>query len=210
MYLLFPRLKMRVSVLAIPALLLLLWCEGGISFLILISSALAHESGHLFAIKALGYRYGRIDILPMGALITVPEGISDDHEWKIAAAGPLASLLLGMLSGIAFLLVPILPFLFAMLVNLVIGLFNLLPIKRMDGGKALFCFLSSRQSCLDPNGRLINQEKQKKTERLCSVLSAASVMFFVFLAALCISASGFNLGAILLTAVLLVQLSDKS
>lgn len=208
MYLVFPRLKMRVSIFAIPALLLLLWCEGTTAFLILVLSASAHELGHLLAIKRLGYRYGRIDLLPMGALITLPEGIVDDHEWKIALAGPATSLLLAMISGLAFLFLPILPLLFAMLMNFVIGLFNLLPIKHMDGGKALFCFLASRQDCLCSDGRIID-EKQKKTERLCSVLSRASVMIFVFITAFCISATGFNLGAILLSSVLLAQLLGK-
>ena len=93
MFILFPRARVRVSAFALPVMLLLLWCEGAIPFLIIMLSALLHELGHLTAVFALGYKVRRVDILPLGALIVVPEGIPNRSNQKIALCGPLASLL---------------------------------------------------------------------------------------------------------------------
>ncbi len=211
MFLVLPRYKLRVSVFALPAMLLLYWCEGPLPFAILFVSALFHEIGHLTAIKYLGYKTRRIDILPMGALIVVPEGIPDDKEWKIAISGPLASLALALASGVLFALFPILPFLFSFVINIIIAFFNLLPIKHLDGGKALFCFLNSRKA-KNPIAESIApwESAEKKTERICSALSLLSVMFFVFISTLCVAITGFNLGAVLLLAVLIIQLTSNS
>ncbi len=210
MFLVFPRYKLRVSVFAIPAMLLLYWCEGPLPFTILFVSALFHEMGHLTAIKSLGYKTRRIDILPMGALIVVPEGIPDDKEWKIAISGPLASLGLALISGLLFAFIPFLPFLFSFVINIIIAFFNLLPIKHLDGGKALFCFLNSRKTNNRAAGSIAPWERaEKKTERVCSVLSGMAILFFVFLSALCVAITGFNFGAVLLLAVLVIQLTAK-
>ncbi len=209
MFLVFPRYKLRVSVFAVPSLILLYWCEGGLPFVILFLSALFHEIGHLAAIKYLGYQVRRIDLLPMGAVIVVPEGIPDNHEWKIAIWGPLVSLLLAFVSGVCFFLFPILPFLFSFVMNIIIAFFNLMPIKQLDGGKALFCFLVSRSSNRMHVDSASWEIKQKKTERICSVFSAVSVLVFVFIATMVVAVTGFNLGAVLLLIVLVLQLTAK-
>ena len=212
MFLVFPRYKLRVSVFAVPSLLLLYWCEGALPFMILFLSALCHEIGHLTAIKYLGYQVRRIDLLPMGAVIVVPEGIPDKHEWKIAISGPLASLSLAMVSGICFFFCPILPFLFSFVINIIIAFFNLMPVKQLDGGKALFCFLTSRNSNRISTVESVCsswEKQQKKTERICSAFSAVFVLFFVFTAATAVVVTGFNLGAVLLLVVLVLQLTGK-
>ncbi|MBE6692909.1 MAG: hypothetical protein E7586_06280 [Ruminococcaceae bacterium] len=208
MFLVFPRYKLRVSIFAIPAMILLYWCEGALPFMILLCSALVHEIGHLTAIKCLGYKIRRIDILPMGALIVVPEGIPDDKEWKIALSGPLASLILALISGLIFVFIPILPLFFAFVMNLIIAFFNLLPIKHLDGGKALFCLFRSRNT----KGIFLSvnwEEAQKKTVRLCTVFSNLSVLFFLLVATMFVAITGFNFGGILLLLTLALQLMPE-
>lgn len=205
MFILFPKFKLRVSVFSIPAAILLYWSEGGFPFAILLFSALLHELGHLSAVWILGYRVRRIDLLPMGALIVLPEGIPHEKEWKIAISGPLVSLLLAAVSAILFAVNPNLPMLYSVVINLVLALFNLLPIRLLDGGKALLCFLKARQLRKNPSSDLA----EKKTERICSVISNISLVAFAVIIALCLSAVGYNLGALLLSAVLLVQLTGK-
>lgn len=195
MFIVLPRLRMRISVFALPVMLMMLWCEGVVPFFILVFSAVVHEFGHLFAIYRLGYRIRRIDILPMGALIVVPEGIPDADEYNIAISGPLASLVLAALSCLWFVFSGTLPAFFSTFVNLTLALFNLMPIQKLDGGKALYSYLAS---------------KQIKTEPVCSALSIVSKLFFLILTAVFIAGTDFNLGVILLSAVLLIQLFEKS
>lgn len=191
MFIVFPRIRLRVSLFALPAYILMLWLEGIKPFSVMILSALVHELGHITAIRLCGYRLRRVDILPMGALIVCPEGIPNSDETKIALSGPLASLFLAFVGSLWFLKTREALALLATLINLVLGLFNLLPVQKLDGGKALFCFLS---------------DKTKKAERICSFASKFSVFIFFLLCLSFVILSNFNLGVIILSSALLVQL----
>lgn len=175
---------------------MLFWLEGFLPFSVMMLSALVHELGHIVAVRSLGYRLRRIDLLPMGALIVVPEGIPYNHEMIIALAGPASSLVCSLIFSIAFLLNGEPICLFGFLSNLVFSLFNLIPEKKLDGGKALYC-------CL------INKKSAETTENICSVATAVSKMLFVFVLSLCIVESGLNLGVALLSFSLLIQLFAK-
>ena len=196
MFIVFPKLRMRISVFALPSAILMLWLEGAVPFLILMLSAAIHELGHIAAIYLCGYRIRRFDILPMGALLVCPEGIPYDREMLIALSGPMASLACG---GIALAFA--LPFgctelLFAALINIVLAVFNLMPFKKLDGGKALCCYLMS-------------DNNKKTAERICSAASFFATLVFFAVLALFIIASDFNLGVMLLSAVLAVQLLSE-
>ena len=195
MFLVFPKFRLRISVFALPLTILMLWCEGFLPFSMLIISAAIHEIGHISAMRWLGYYIRRIDILPMGALIVCPEGIPYGDEYKIALAGPLSSLSFALVASILFLLNGSTLWFFLLLVNLVLGLFNLMPIKKLDGGKALSCFLLS---------------KEKSTEPICSVLSVMFKCLFIVLLPFVTVFSQFNLGVTLLSLSLAFQLlSDR-
>lgn len=169
----------------------MLWTEGALPFSVMLVSATLHELGHLSALRYLGYRVRRIDILPMGALIEVPEGIPDRDEFVIAVAGPLASLIAACAAMVCFAVVGSAIALFAAVVNCVLGLFNLLPVRKLDGGKALCCFLAYKN--------------KKGGERICSAASVAATTVFVTFAAVCVILSDYNLGVIVLSAALLWQ-----
>lgn len=196
MFIVFPRMRLRLSVLALPSFLLMLWLEGLMPFCLMLFSAAFHELGHLAALRQCGRRARRIDILPMGALIVCPEGISDRDEALIALAGPLFSLFLFALSAIGYLIFGTVFFLFAAVINLVLAVFNLLPERKLDGGKALYCFLLS----------ITNKET---TEQICTVASFASTAVLSAVMLYCIFNSGFNAGVMLLSGALLLQLTEK-
>lgn len=104
-------------------------------------ACLLHELGHLCAIHLMGGRVAAFRLSVIGAEM-IPTHVrlfSYREELLIAAAGPLASLLIalvaaslaggvGQFEGSAFL--------FAGL-NLAVGVFNLLPIGPLDGGRIL-------------------------------------------------------------------------
>ncbi len=194
MFIVFPRLRMRISVFALPIYLLMLWLEGATPFILVLFSAFAHELGHLFAMKALGYNIRRLDILPMGALIVCPEGIPYRHDGIIALAGPLISLVCASVFWVWFSINGSEYALYGGVINLTLGLFNLMPIKKLDGGKALYCFLAN---------------KKAEAERLCSFASAFGFVLFASFLLCCICISGYNFGVILLSVALVFQLLEK-
>ncbi len=95
------------------------------------AAACVHELGHLLAIRLLGADARKIQVGPTGAKIhtcfTAPW-----REFLCAAAGPTASLLL-LLAAKLFPRIALCGF--------VQGLYNLLPIYPLDGGRMLFCVL---------------------------------------------------------------------
>lgn len=165
-------------------------------FCLMLFSAAFHELGHLAALKQCGRRARRIDILPMGALIVCPEGISDLDEALIALAGPLFSLALFAFFSVGYLIFGSVFCLFAAIINLVLAVFNLLPERKLDGGKALYCFLLSRTN-------------KETTEQICSVASFAATAVLVSAVLYFIIVSGFNAGVLLLSGTLLLQLTSK-
>lgn len=196
MYIVFPRMRLRLSVLALPSFLLMLWLEGLMPFCLMLFSAAFHELGHLAALRQCGRRARRIDILPMGALIVCPEGIADRDEALIALAGPLFSLFLFALSAVGYLIFGKVFLLFAAVINLVLAVFNLMPERKLDGGKALFCFLLCRTN-------------KETAEQICSVASLAATAVLSAVMLYCIYHSGFNAGVMLLCGALLLQLTTK-
>lgn len=194
MFIVFPRIRLRVSVFAIPIFLLMLWLEGLEAFIVIMLSAAVHELGHLFMIKRLGYRIRRFDLMPMGAVIVVPEGIPDNDEFKIALSGPFSSLIMLFLSAVCFCVFYNAVALLAVLINLVLSLFNLLPIKKLDGGKALWCYLS---------------DKQKNAERICSAASLCAKIVFLIVSFALYYLSECNFGVLILLFSLNIQLLGK-
>ena len=110
------------------ALLLLLPLDWLIAALL---AAAVHELGHLAAIRAYGSRPEFLSVGGFGAQIhTGP--LDNRAEFFCAAAGPAASLCL--LSLCRF-------FPKLALCGAVQGMFNLIPVHPMDGGRILCCFL---------------------------------------------------------------------
>ena len=94
-------------------------------------AAAVHELGHLAAVYALGERVEFLSIGGFGARIhTGP--LENRAEFLCAAAGPAASLFLLCLCRF---------FPKTALCGLVQGMFNLIPVYPMDGGRMLLCIL---------------------------------------------------------------------
>lgn len=195
MYILFPRLRLRVSAFALPGALLLIYCEGLLPFCILFLSCLLHEFGHLAALCICKCRYRRMDILPMGALIICPEGMPYKKELAVALAGPAASAL-GCAAALAFFAAfGSVSALYAFAVGAVLCLFNLMPAKRLDGGKALLNYL------------LMHKEKDT-AERICSAVSSVVFVLLFALAAAVYFALDGNAGVMLMLTLLLLGAAE--
>ncbi|HUG15848.1 MAG TPA: site-2 protease family protein [Thermomicrobiales bacterium] len=111
-------------------------------------SLLTHELAHVWVARRVGGRVIRIEPYMFGALTddSYPPD-SPRSEASVAAAGPLASLALGIALGVAWLLtrdagrIVSLSVGFVALMNLTLGVANLLPAFPFDGGRLLRAFV---------------------------------------------------------------------
>ena len=95
-----------------------------------------HEVGHYSAIRFLGGDIRLIRLTAVGGEMGLARPLGYCQEGIAALAGPGVNLLLAaFLSQLGW------GYTFAG-INLMLGCFNLMPISRLDGGRALFCTLA--------------------------------------------------------------------
>ncbi len=108
-----------------------------------------HEIAHSVTAKRNGIGVKRIVLYPLGggSLIDMNK-VTPDLEFRISAVGPLSNIFMG---GILGLVVIFLPFGYLrsfvqllFLVNILLGVLNIVPAFPLDGGRILRSFLQSR------------------------------------------------------------------
>ncbi|MCK9461494.1 MAG: site-2 protease family protein [Proteobacteria bacterium] len=123
---------------------------------LLFGSVVAHELGHALVARRFGVRTEDIVLLPIGGvarIVNLPK--RPVHEIAIAAAGPAVSIALAT-AAYVLLLVPSLfmsPVAVAaasvfIKMNVILGLFNLVPALPMDGGRVLRGLLALKRDYL--------------------------------------------------------------
>jgi Zn-dependent protease len=140
-------IRLRASFLALLAFVFL--TAGGLvgvfAVLLTFGSVVLHELGHALVARHVGVRIAAIDLHFLGgAAHMIDQPRTPRDEIAIAIAGPLVSLALAGL-GLGLGAVTNVP-VFAWLgwVNLVLGVFNLIPALPMDGGRVLRAGLEPR------------------------------------------------------------------
>lgn len=114
--------------------------------LTLFGIVLIHEMGHVAAIRGFGWRLKIVRLLPFGGVAEVEE-LGNVPAWEeliVAIAGPLQHI---WMIGLALLMKACGVFDpvwwdYFIQANLMLGLFNLLPILPLDGGKVMQCAVS--------------------------------------------------------------------
>ena len=103
-----------------------------------LGAAAIHELGHWLVLRHWGVQTACLRLTVFGAeMISVSAGLSYGKELAAVLAGPLANLLWGLL--LAWLGGP---WLVPAGANLVLCAFNLLPVRPLDGGRALELLVS--------------------------------------------------------------------
>lgn len=104
-----------------------------------------HEMAHSLAALNLGIKVAEIEILPFGGQAQIEDftGLNPGKEISLALAGPAMSLLL---AGLFYFLQAYLSWdmQFFININLLLGLFNLLPALPLDGGRVFRALISPR------------------------------------------------------------------
>jgi Zn-dependent protease/CBS domain-containing protein len=118
------------------------WILGAITAVLLFASVLIHELAHSFVALARGLQAKSITLFIFGGVSNLSgEAKKPSTEFLVAIVGPLTSF---ALAGIAFVLGStfnqphwdlVISYLF--LINLVLGIFNLVPGFPLDGGRVL-------------------------------------------------------------------------
>lgn len=136
------------------------WIIGIIGAIIMFLSVLIHEIAHSILAQRYGIKVREIVLFVFGGVSDISEELRDyKKELKMAAAGPIMSLILAGFFGLAWLLVSsvlpigetsarnfIIPILYyGTLLNTMLGMFNLIPAFPSDGGRILRAFLVRRR-----------------------------------------------------------------
>jgi Zn-dependent protease/CBS domain-containing protein len=129
------------------------WLMGVVSALLLFLSVLLHELAHSVVAKKGELKVDKIVLFLFGGVSQIAEEPkSAKEEFQMAFAGPLISFILAGIFGIIWLFI-LLPLKFQVLssvfgylaiINLILGLFNLLPGFPLDGGRILRAYWWNR------------------------------------------------------------------
>lgn len=119
------------------------WAKGLVASLLFFVSILLHELGHALVARRFGLRTQSITLFVFGGVARLEKDPEDGRsEFWMAVAGPVVSVALAGL----FFLASSLPALgpssqavsrYLAFINLVVGLFNLIPAFPLDGGRIL-------------------------------------------------------------------------
>jgi Zn-dependent protease/predicted transcriptional regulator len=119
------------------------WLLGLVTSLLFFGSVLAHELGHAVTAIRNGIPVKGITLFIFGGVAQIAqEPKTPGMEFRIAIAGPLVSLALGLLFGAIWLLdqnisVLAAPNVYLARMNLILAVFNLIPGFPLDGGRVL-------------------------------------------------------------------------
>jgi len=120
-----------------------IWALGLVTSLLFFASVLAHELGHAFVALRNNIPVKSISLFFLGGVAEIKrEPDTPGEEFRIAIAGPMASLALALVFNSLAQFTGNLPYLAAAFdylgrVNLLLGVFNLIPGFPMDGGRIL-------------------------------------------------------------------------
>lgn len=158
------------------------YLEGAIASAFLTLSILFHELGHAIVAQRLHLTIERIHLFLFGGMAELKNRPrTPGQEALVALAGPFASFVLGISAlGLSLVLPPVwstanLMATFLAQMNLLLALFNLIPIFPLDGGRAL------RALFWRWNGRYIHASRRMQQVSILLIIAVMAVALFDFL-----------------------------
>ena len=146
-----------------------------------------HEYGHYFMAKHYGYEMDAIIYSISGAGITTNSKFKEKHDIIISFAGPIVNVILILITICSWWVFP-LSYLYTydfFICNLVVLIFNLMPVFPLDGGRILYAWLT------------IKNGSRSKLLKINKVICATfGVMFIVLYIISIFFRSNYNLLAI--------------
>lgn len=163
--------EIYISFLFAAVITLMLACDRTGLVLPTLFAVFVHEIGHLFAMWLLECGPKRIKLIPTSVQITAPITKRYRNDILIALFGPLVNFLFTLIFYLNFMLFKNeLSFYYAGL-NLIIGLFNSLPVSGLDGGTVLYSVISKKTN---PNRAAVAMKLI--TFGVASILTATAII----------------------------------
>ncbi len=124
-------------------------------FIPMVLAVVIHEAAHLLAMRLVGCAPKEIVLIPASIRIVRGIAVKNSHEIAISLSGPLANTVFFCIFYLCFILFSHNKLLDFAIINLLIGAFNLLPVKGLDGGiilrKICEIFMSEQKAKLTVN-----------------------------------------------------------
>ena len=130
-------------------------------------AVIIHEAAHLFVMWVLDSAPLSVRLIPASVQINKKFSFSPKNDILIAAAGPVANLLLCACLYFNYAAFGNMTVLYYSVLNLIIGCFNLLPVKGLDGGTILYNFIC----------KFKGQEKAMLIMRIITLILAVAAIF---------------------------------
>lgn len=139
-------MKIKVNPLFFALALALVAFGHALDFVWTMFALVFHESAHALMARTRGYVVKKVVLLPYGAMMSAGENFDKTSSILIGLAGPLANLLLALVTlGVWWLFPSVYPFTHAFLyANLSLALFNLLPVYPLDGSRVVLGFCKNK------------------------------------------------------------------
>ncbi len=166
--------RVRISVSPVMFVMAVFFVAFGMAyeFACSMTAVILHEFAHAAVAKKLGYALNEVKLMPYGAALCGSAELTPKHEILIAIAGPIINLIFGLIFAAMWWLIPI-SYAFThvfCLCNIYIGVFNLIPVFPLDGGRIMLALLSMR----------LNRRKAYTAMRVVSIVfGAAMITLFV-------------------------------
>lgn len=134
----------EITFLFVALITFILTLNAPANVLITVISSLIHEMGHLLTMSAVGNKPQavRLEITGMNIKREQSIKISTKNELLIALGGPFANAVIFIICCFVICFYQSEFLMTVACINLILMLFNLLPVKRLDGGMALYFLLS--------------------------------------------------------------------
>jgi len=185
--------KVYVSVFAFVILVAVSLSVDAVFFYIAIFGAVLHEAAHLIAMRLCGAPLIRISIYPCGAdIVADMSRLSPKSEAIIAAAGPIASISVSVLSFLMWKNTDIIYLLAGAVSNLVLFCVNAFPVKGLDGGRVLFSLLLMKYDVIRALG-------------ISDVVSTVAFCVLCVLSIVLLHISGYNLSLVFVCTYLFIS-----
>ncbi len=123
-------------------------------FLLLFVCVFIHEAAHAYTARKNNIKVKDILLTPLGGATSLDnDKIDRKQELNIAISGPLMSVFLGGVFGILSVFAPMGNFVFVLqelfILNVALGILNLLPAFPLDGGRVFRSYLEKKRNMLD-------------------------------------------------------------
>lgn len=168
------KIKIRINLEIILFIIIFIITKQINIYAVFIVFSLVHEMSHALAGILCGFKIKKIEIMPFGFKITFGQNRNKIKKIFIALAGPFSNFMIMM---VAIIFKWHMDIIYA---NLIIAIFNLIPIYPLDGGKILKLIIGLKKNFINTT-RVINKVSNI-TIIILTIIASIAVLYIKNLA----------------------------